>query len=249
MVTLRPYAKQCSEILHRVAADGKTKNPLFVKREETKICYVLVVGNRGLCGMYNSALLSYAKSRIEQEAAEVSVVTCGRWGKETIAATEWTILRAFDEIGDTPTSAQAQELADYLKELYLTGKADKIVLVYQHYQSAISQLPVSQVLLPVMPSDEENTSAGVDYICEPGKDELLNGLMEMYLQNVVYSCLLEAKTGEHAARLNAMTAASDNSEDLIRELNQKLNHLRQSAITTEISEIIGGANALADLQH
>ena len=131
----------------------------------------------------------------------------------------------------------------YLRELYTGGEADEIVFVCQRFQSVLQQSPGTQTLLPmaVEPLEED---CDRKYIFEPDRETLLNTLVEMTLKNTVHTILLEARTGEHSARMTAMTAAADNTEELIEELTLQFNHARQAAITTEISEIAGGAEAL-----
>jgi len=152
------------------------------------------------------------------------------------------VKKTFDAASDTPNSAEARELAGYLRELYLGGEADKVVLVYEHYKSALAQVPVNMQLLPVVAGEADETAG--DYIFEPDAEELLDRLAQLYLDSTMLSVLLEAKTGEHTARMTAMTSATDNTDELLDELRLRLNHARQSAITTEISEIAGGAAAL-----
>ena len=123
-------------------------------------------------------------------------------------------------------------------------EADEICLVYQHYRSILQQVPSKKQLLPI--SLEKGKGEGSRYLFEPDRDSLLEKLLQMYLDNMVHSVLLEARAGEHSARMTAMSSAADNTEELIEELTLELNHARQSAITTEISEIVGGAAALHD---
>lgn len=170
------------------------------------------------------------------------LVVSGRWGREVIAASGIPVKKTFDAASDTPDSAEARELAGYLRELYLGGEADKVVLVYEHYKSALAQVPVNLQLLPVVAGEADETAG--DYIFEPDAEELLDRLAQLYLDSTMLSVLLEAKTGEHTARMTAMTSATDNTDELLDELRLRLNHARQSAITTEISEIAGGAAAL-----
>ena len=208
MAALRPFAETSRRMLAHVAASASgAECPLLVPHEGERICYVLFVGNRGLCGMYNSALVKYLEELAKGK--DCFLVVSGRWGREVIAASGIPVKKTFDAASDTPDSAEARELAGYLRELYLGGEADKVVLVYEHYKSALAQVPVN-----------------------------------MYLDSTMLSVLLEAKTGEHTARMTAMTSATDNTDELLDELRLRLNHARQSAITTEISEIAGGAAAL-----
>ena len=145
--------------------------------------------------------------------------------------------------GDTPTHQEALALTERLKELYREGSVDEIKLVYQHYRSILSQVPEQAQLLPLK-KQEETGALDNNTIFEPDRDSLLNTLLDMYIGNMVHAILLEARTGEHSARMTAMTAAADNTEELINDLTLELNHARQAAITTEISEIAGGAEAL-----
>lgn len=240
---LRSFSDKSRFILsHLMGNVTGSDNPFLTPRAGIKRrCYVLFVGNRGLCGVYNSALLHYAEQEIAADGGESFAVVCGRWGKDSIKASGLDVRCSFDEISDTPSAQDSRELTEYLKELYLSGEADEIVLVYQQFRSVLSQTPGRLTLLPVPQLDEGDSR---DYIFEPDEKTVLDALVELYISNTVYSVLLEAKTGEHSARMTAMTAATDNTEELISSLTLELNHARQSAITTEISEIVGGSAML-----
>ncbi|MBR1456551.1 MAG: ATP synthase F1 subunit gamma [Oscillospiraceae bacterium] len=239
----RDFAARCAAVLSEVSvAVPDPHDPLLLPHPAVKtVCWVLVVGNRGLCGTYNHALLRYVEELARADGRDCFLVVCGRWGRDLLPGTGLRVERSF-EISDTPTSAEAAELAAFLRELYLSGRADEIRLVYQQYRSVLQQTPGEKRLLPI--PLEEGTGGAREYLFEPDRDALLEKLLGLYLQNTVHSVLLEARTGEHSARMTAMTAAADNTEELIGELTLELNHARQSAITTEISEIVGGAAAL-----
>lgn len=240
---LKPFADSCGEILKNVVMSGAAceENPfLAVRSERKKICYVLFVGNRGLCGSYNQAVLRYLTDLLDRESRECFLVVCGRWGRESILKTGVPVERWFDQMSDTPDAAAGRELSAYLKELYLSGRADEIVLVHQKYTSALVQTPGRETLLPAsVPQD--GPSAVREYLYEPDRKSVLDQLVELYLDHAVYVAMLEAKTSEHSARMTAMTSASDNADELIGDLHLQLNHARQAAITTEIAEISGGA--------
>ena len=238
---LRAFADKSGEILARVSAGAEDNPYLTTHAENRRVCYVLIVGNRGLCGTYNTALLRYLEELAAKEERESFLVVAGRWGKDMIQTLGLPVRRSF-EISDAPTSAEARELSGYLRELYRDDEADEIVLVYQQFHSVLSQNPDSRTLLPL--SCEEGAVPDRDVIFEPDRKTLLDTLVDMYIDNTVHAALLEARTGEHSSRMTAMTSASDNTEELIAELTLELNHARQSAITTEISEIVGGAEAL-----
>ena len=239
---LRSFADKSGEILSQVGVAASENPYLNAHAQRDRVCYVLIVGNRGLCGTYNSALLRYLEELAEKEEREKFLVVCGRWGKDMIPGANIPIRESF-EIGDAPDAKEAEELTAYLRGLYTGGEADEVVLVYQRFRSVLQQSPGTQTLLPmaVAPPEKE---AEKKYIFEPDRESLLRTLTDMTLKNTVHAALLEARTGEHSARMTAMTAAADNTEELIGELTLQLNHARQAAITTEISEIAGGAEAM-----
>ncbi len=237
------FAGRCETLLAEVCADlQELQNPLLQPREESRrVCYVLLLGNRGLCGTYNHALLRYAQELARQDSRESFFVVCGRWGKELLPGAGIAVERSV-AVSDTPAAQEAGELAAYLRELYQSGQADEVQMVYQHYRSVLQQQPTHKRLLPLTLAREG--SARERYLFEPDRESLLEKLLQLYLNNTVHALLLEARTGEHSARMTAMTAATDNTEELLAELRLELNHARQTAITTEISEIVGGAEAL-----
>ena len=234
---LRDFSEQSERMLCATASSGTGENPFLTRHEtDARVCYVLIVGNRGLCGTYNHGLLRFFEALRDKEQRETLLYSVGRWGKDLIGPVD----RHF-EISDTPTAEEAAQLTEALKELYRSGGADEIVLVYQQFKSVLQQNPGTRTLLPLaLPVGEGETQV----IYEPDAAAVLDRLTELYLETAVRSALLEARTGEHAARMTAMTAAADNTEELIGELTLELNHARQAAITTEISEIVGGAAAL-----
>ena len=244
MSSMRTFAEQTQQLMDALLAGGaQYPNPLLERREDVKnVCYVLFVGNRGLCGMYNHANVRFLQQLCREEKRPCSVVVYGRWGRDVIAQSGLNVVETFQEVSDTPTMNDALQLADYLKRMYLTGKADEIHLVYQHFKSVLSKNPTDLQLLPAAP--EAKGESPHDYIFEPDEATILENVLQLYVNNTVLSVLLEAKTGEHAARMTAMSTATDSTRELIAALQLHLNRARQAAITTEISEIVGGANAL-----
>ena len=245
MATVRNFAGQSQHILDELLSGSGVgcANRFLTPREEVRnVCYVLFVGSRGLCGIYNHAVVRYAQEVLAAEPRPYSLVVCGRWGRDVIAHEGLQAERTFADMSDTPTLEDSLELADYLKEKYLTEEADEIHLIYQHYHSVLQQTPASLQLLPA--KAEAKGESGGEYIFEPDGETVLENLMQLYLNNTVYSVLLEAKVGEQAARMTAMSTATDATTELIDDLSLQLNRVRQAAITTEIAEIVGGANAL-----
>ena len=243
MNRVQPFAEHCRRILECLCSGGlETKQALMQERAEIKqVCYVLIVGNRGLCGSYNSDILRYMKGLANREEKDFFTVVCGRWGEDVIAQEGLNVKRRFPELSDTPSREEGGRIAGYLKELYRSGQADRIVLVYQKHKG-MGQEAVNEQLLPVEPVKGVR---GREYIFEPDRESLLDRISDLYVDNVVYEALLQARTGEHFARMTAMTTATDNTDEMIRELTQEMNTQRQAQITTQISEVIGGANALS----
>lgn len=243
MNRVQPFAEHCRRILECLCSGGlETEQALMQARTEIKrVCYVLVVGNRGLCGSYNSDILRYMKELAKREEKEFFTVVCGHWGEDVIAQEGLNVKRRFPELSDTPDRGESGRISDYLKELYRSGQADKIVLVYQRHKG-MGQEAVNEQLLPVVPLKGVKAR---DYIFEPDRESLLERVADLYVENVVYEALLQARTGEHFARMTAMTTATDNTDEIIRKLTQEMNTQRQAQITTQISEVIGGANALS----
>lgn len=247
MQAMRPFSEKSQEVMDTLLSSSSVPENRFIKphKEVKKVCYVLFLGNRGLCGAYNSSILHYANSVIKQSGKDYGLVVCGRWGKDVLANSSLKIVKTFSELSDTPNIDEALEVADYLKRLYTSGEYDEVHLIYQHYVTALRQDPMNVQYLPAVPEKSEHKKGpGRIFIFEPDTDSVLESVMQLYLNNKIMSVLLDSKCGEHSARMTAMTAASDSTKTLIAQLDLKLNRARQAAITTEITEIVGGAAAL-----
>lgn len=247
MQAMRPFSEKSQEVMDTLLSSSSVPENRFIKphKEVKKVCYVLFLGNRGLCGAYNSSILHYANSVIKQSDKDYGLVVCGRWGKDVLANSSLKVVKTFSELSDTPNIDEALEVADYLKSLYTSGEYDEVHLIYQHYVTALRQDPMNVQYLPAVPKKSEHKKGpGRIFIFEPDTDSVLESVMQLYLNNKIMSVLLDSKCGEHSARMTAMTAASDSTKTLIAQLDLKLNRARQAAITTEITEIVGGAAAL-----
>lgn len=247
MQAMRPFSEKSQEVMDTLLSSSSVPENRFIKphKEVKKVCYVLFLGNRGLCGAYNSSILHYANSVIKQSGKDYGLVVCGRWGKDVLANSSLKVVKTFSELSDTPNIDEALEVADYLKSLYTSGEYDEVHLIYQHYVTALRQDPMNVQYLPAVPEKSEHKKGpGRIFIFEPDTDSVLESVMQLYLNNKIMSVLLDSKCGEHSARMTTMTAASDSTKTLIAQLDLKLNRARQAAITTEITEIVGGAAAL-----
>ena len=242
---VRLFADKSQAVLNALlAGDANFEHPYLTPRRHVgRVCYVVFWGNRGLCGAYNQLLLRHLEGLVRAEARPCSVIVCGRWGRDVLAGTNLPVRQIFSDLSDTPTMAEALEIAEELKNLYRTGEADEIHLVYQRFDSVLHQTPTHRQLLPAAP-EADAPAANNNYLFVPDAQTVLDNVLELYLNNTVYAVMLEARVGEHAARMTAMTAATDSTAELIEDLNLEFNRARQAAITTEISEIVGGSAAL-----
>ena len=243
----RPYADTLRKVLASVSAGvDADAHPLLVQRDPVrKLDVVLLTSNRGLCGAFNANMVKEANALIalrEADTESISLIPIGRKGAERFAKRglpmpcEWV-----GRSGVTPELGT--EIADALMQRFLDGEADETILVYGEFQSALRQLPRRQLLLPVSPDEsEQDVSSG--YEIEPGTEELLGQLLPRAVEFAVFRSLLESDASEHGARMTAMDSATSNTEELIRTLTLDYNKERQAAITAELVEIVGGAEAL-----
>lgn len=249
MNAMRLFAEQCQQVMYDLLGSGVSfDHPLLTPHKDVNnVTYVVVVGNRGLCGAYNTNLIRYLEQLLAQETRPCQVVVIGRWTSENLA--RLPVLQTFDQFPDTPGPEDCTQITQYLRQLYLSGQSDEIRVVYQHFVNVITQIPQQRQLLPAALPVEAADAQPADYRFEPSRQEIMAKTVELYLSSTVYQILLEARSGEHSARTTAMGAAADNTEELIAELSLELNRARQAQITTEISEIAGGASALKQNKH
>ncbi len=255
---LRPYAIKTAEMLGSVASrvdDSEEVHPLLTKREEKKVILVVITSDRGLAGAFNASICKQALTmwqQMEADGKEVSFVTAGRKGGDFLKRRGATIIKDFEGIFDGLDSVKAGELGRYLVDLYTGNECDSAYLLYNEFRSAINQIVRSEAMLPVSTqghdgaesSEAEGTEGASDFIYEPDRDGLLERLLPMYVETQCFRALLESVASEHGARMTAMDNATRNASDMIDKLTLQYNRARQAAITTELMEIIGGAEAL-----
>jgi len=243
VVASRPYARQIQDVLARLAqAQTDEPHPLLAKRAVKKTGYVLITADTGLCGGYNSNLIRLTRSIVEEKTEkEIALVTVGRKGSDYFARRRVEILSRFIGLGDNPDFNLARKIASEIIGLYTTGELDEVYLIYSRFISVLTQQPTVAKLLPIEPSTEK---AEGDYIFEPSPAQLLEQLLPSYIESQIFSALLESKASEMGARMTAMDSATENAKEMIEKLTLAMNRARQAAITTEISEIVGGAAAL-----
>lgn len=248
VASARPYKNKLKEVLSRlVVSMGDTAaDPLLEVREVKRVGFVVFASNKGLAGGYNASIMKRALVEVKEAEAkgyEVGIVAVGKKTRDFFAKHNYTIDSEFLEVNDVPNATDADAISKTIKSAYISGMYDEVHIVYAEFISAMSQNPTAVKVLPIeTPEGEE--SEGLDYIYEPSPQEVLSQILPLYLANQVFSALSEAKAGEHGARMTAMTAATDNATALLAKLDLSYNRARQAAITNEITEIVGGVNAL-----
>jgi F-type H+-transporting ATPase subunit gamma len=247
----RPYAERLTAAIADVAsASAALSHPLLEQRSEPKAAAVFVVtSDRGLAGAYTSNVLRRAEelfSLLRQEGKEIKLFVSGRKGLSYYRFRRRPIEDSWTGFSETPTYDNAKAIAGALIDLFSSGAVDEIHGVFTDFVSPLRQRAVARRFVPMVWEVAERPIEGpvAQYIFEPDPEELLESLLPRYVETRVYSALLEAAASEHAARRRAMSAATENAEDLIKVLTRVANQARQTEITTEIMEIVGGAEAL-----
>jgi F-type H+-transporting ATPase subunit gamma len=243
----RPYSEKVGEIFGAVVADLEgAAHPLLARRDEQRIELVVVTSDRGLCGGYNSNLLRKAEAFIrEHPGKQIVVTTVGRKALEFFRRRGAKLAGETTEILSRPIIESARAIAQEVTQRFADDKTDAVYLLYSRFRTAASQIPTITPLLPVGRS--EATTGGpppVEYIFEPPRGELLAALLPRYIETLLMQALLESIASEHGARMTAMENATNNASDMMDRLTQSMNRARQATITTELMEIVSGAEAL-----
>jgi F-type H+-transporting ATPase subunit gamma len=254
----RPYALKMMEVLGNVAQDAEAgRNPLLAVHDELKKAVIIVLtSDRGLCGAFNSNIIRHTDMIAARERAEGHEVSLIVSGKKGIAYFNWVGLDVeleYRGISDRPTFADAKDIADHVIKGYVAGEIDRVYLVFNLFKNVAEQRVTEHLLLPVERESVKDEAAAAAhaageaaYIFEPDAEALLERLLPTYIEALVYRALLESAASEHGARRTAMKSASDNAQDMIGTLVRSFNRARQAQITQEISEIVGGADALKE---
>ena len=250
ILAFRPYSYEIrSLIAHLVARSANVEGiPLLQRRSVSKVLTVVVTSDRGLCGAFNANIIRRAVQGIaDYSASEVSVFNIGRKGLEYFSKRDYQIQGQSINFFNHLKFDNALEISRTLVSLYSSGEFDRIEFLYNEFKSAIHQDVVVEQFLPFVPDEElEKSSSKVDFLYEPGKEEILQTLIPMHLNIQVWRILLESNAAEQGARMTAMESATENANELVGRLTVFYNRTRQAKITTEISEIVGGANALKE---
>ncbi len=248
MAATRPYAQNMLKVIGHIANGSlEYRHPYMEDREVKRVGYIVVSTDRGLCGGLNSnefKLVAKDVAKWQEQGVEVSFAALGSKAVGFFSRFGGKVLAAESGLGDKPKLADIVGLVRVMLDAYDNGDLDRIYLVYNHFESTMSQVPVANQLLPLPKSEDEDLQHRWDYIYEPDPKEILETLMVRYIESQVYQGVVENAAAEQAARMVAMKAATDNAGNLIDELQLVYNKARQAAITQEISEIVGGAAAV-----
>jgi F-type H+-transporting ATPase subunit gamma len=249
---IRAYATRLTEAMEDVARQtGALVHPLLEERENPKRAAVLVVtSDRGLAGAYNANVLRRAErlfGRLRGDGIEPALYVVGRKGQSYFRFRRVDMEERWEGISELPSYQDAEEIARTVIEAFLEGKVDQFHAAYTDFRSAFTLRPIDKRFVPVAPEEVAGEGRGEpvpEYIFEPAPAQLLDALLPRYVTALIYAAMLESSASEHAARRRAMKAATENAEDQIRRLTRVANQARQAEITTELMEIVGGAEAL-----
>jgi F-type H+-transporting ATPase subunit gamma len=245
ITAMRPYAEKLTELLQNVSAslDGENGGKYSDQRPVNKVLIVVITSNRGLCGAFNSNVVKETKNLLQNYAGkQVDFVTIGKKGNDIVRKTNNVIMNN-NGVFDNLTFHNVAEIAEELMKLYAEGSYDKIELVYNQFKNAATQVIITEQFLPIVPVKAESKNQ-VDYLFEPSKEQIVEELIPRSLKTQLYKAVRDSFASEHGARMTAMHKATDNATELRNQLKLTYNKARQAAITNEILEIVGGAEAL-----
>jgi len=253
VVAARPYARKISDILrHLIPTIESFDNELLKQREIKKVCVVVIAADRGLCGSFNTNLLKVANTFINEKYGEylnshdLTIFPIGKKAYDHYSKRNYDLYARSVNVFDKLLFSDAQNIVKEIIKGYIEKRFDKVVIIYNEFKNVVQSKTVEEQFLPIPPFEaaEGEKSKVSNYIFEPSSLEIVNNLLPRHLNTQIWRILLESFASEQAARMTAMDAATTNANDLVKSLNLSYNRARQAKITTEILEIVGGAEAL-----
>ncbi len=255
---MRPYAQHLQNLLSNLSArmDDEVENPYSQEREPNKILIVAITSDRGLAGAFNANIIKAvnnlinAQYRTQFASGNVQLLTIGKRGNDFFARKKYNVIGEYTPLFTSLSFNQARRAAEYAMDGFVQGRFDRVILVYNEFKNVATQIIRTEQFLPIIETKQENNkaAANVNYIFEPSEKEIFAELIPKSLKIQFYKALLESNASEHGARMTAMDKATDNAKELLKELKLIYNRTRQAAITKEILEIVGGAEALSSSQ-
>jgi len=244
---IRPYANKLTELLVNLSStlDSSEGGSYSEKRGIKKVLLVTITSNRGLCGGFNANVIKKAKSLIinEYKDAQTEILSIGKKSSEDFTKNSFNVLSTHDNLYSDLTFDNTSEIAQSIMNSFIDGQYDKVVLLYNQFKNAATQIIMNEPYLPVETPEESEVLIG-DYIFEPNQKDIVETLIPKSLKTQLFKAILDSYASEHGARMTAMHKATDNAGELKKELTLQYNKARQAAITGEILEIVGGAEAL-----
>lgn len=241
-----PYMEKIQEVTASIALGSKDANhPMLNSRPVKKTGYLVITSDRGLAGSYNSNILRQVLQTVKKRHKsndEFAIIAVGRVGRDFFKKNGMNVVLDIVGVPDQPNFAEIKDIASKTVGMFSDETFDELFIYYSHYVNAIRQDVTEKKLLPL--TDISSSNKLISYEFEPSAEEILEVLLPQYAESLIYGSLLDSKASEHAARMTAMSAATDNANDIIKSLSLSFNRARQAAITQEITEIVGGAAAL-----
>lgn len=250
---MRPYAEKLKEILGNLSStiDASEGGAFSVQREPKKILIVAVTSNRGLAGAFNSNVLKAARNLVatqykaQEDAGNVSYITIGKKATDALTRAKLNVMSSHNQVFDGLSFEKVAPVAERIMQGFASGEFDRVILLYNRFKNAAVQITTEEQFLPVLPPEKSaQKTSSIDYIFEPNKEEIVRELIPKSLKIQLYKAVLDSHAAEHGARMTAMNKATDNAKEMLKELRLSYNKARQAAITNEILEIVGGAEAL-----
>ena len=241
-----PYSNKLSELIKNISASTASDdtNPLFEKRELKNLLIIAITSNKGLCGGFNSNIIKEVNNIKTTSAFKtVDLLTIGKKGDD-ILSKKFEVISSHNDVYDNFNYNNIKQIAETVMQKFSDKEYDEVTLVYNHFKNAATQIVTKEQYLPIEESVDENNSVSGDYIFEPNRPKILNELIPKSLSIQLFKAISDSIAGEHGARMTAMHKATDNASELRDQLKLTYNKARQTAITNEILEIVGGAEAL-----
>jgi F-type H+-transporting ATPase subunit gamma len=243
-LSARPYSDKIDEVLADLAAVlGADDHPLLAEREGGRRLILIVTSDRGLAGPLNTNTIRFAAREITTNRDDIAVVTVGRKGRDAMRRSRVPIVAHFDAFGDRPTFGDTLALARLVTDEFVSGKANRVDLLFSRFESTLVQRPTLDRLLPVQPAEDTQGIPGNQFIFEPNAATVLERILPRYVAARIFQAVLEGKASEESSRMVAMKNATENAEELIDDLTLSYNKVRQANITREMIEIASGAQA------
>jgi len=243
VVQLRPYSRKLNEILSNLS--GSVNNDLFLEKEINNVLIIIISSDKGLCGSFNSNLIKQFTSYCDNiNTKKVSVLPIGKKAYDFFKKSEYNLILDYWQSLNGFNYEISSEICDYIISSFLDSKYDKVAIIYNEFKNVAVQKSVIEDFLPVIPESDEKKEVNNNYIFEPNKNKIVNNLIPQSLKTQFLKAVLESNASEQGSRMTAMSQATDNAGELLKELKLTYNRTRQAAITKEILEIVGGAEAL-----